>query len=99
MLMPVFCLSGRHVQRLRHLPLQTPPEVAARARPLVLRAAGQDGGVLLLQERGEQPMGTPPWVLGVCVGPALPGGRQTKHLGTREGVRLTQILNPDTAPY
>lgn len=49
----LFALSGRHVQRLCHLPLQSPQEAAARARPLVLLAAGPDGGVLLLQERGE----------------------------------------------
>ena len=45
--------SGCDGQRLRHMPVQTPPEAGAGARPLVPQPAGPHDRLLLLQERGE----------------------------------------------
>ena len=45
--------SGGDGQRLRHMPVQTPPEASAGARPLVPQPAGPHDRLLLLQERGE----------------------------------------------
>lgn len=78
-------LTGRHVQRLRHLPLQTPQEAAAGAWPLVLLTAGQDGGVLLLQEPGEWPVAASTRAWGVFAVPTLnkasqQEGRSQAHL-------------------